>query len=42
MRESPLNREDDMAYMSCLGPDATCTWVNDLDRAEGGKFMQAT
>jgi hypothetical protein len=41
VHKSPLNQKDDLAYMSCLGPDATCTWANDLDRTEGLYFIQA-
>ena len=28
-------------YESCLGPDATCTWANDLDKTEAIKFINA-
>jgi uncharacterized sulfatase len=38
---SPLNTKADLAYESCLGPDATCTWANDLDKTEAIKFIQS-
>ena len=38
---STINTEAELAYLSCLGPDASCTWANDLDRTEGVGFIRA-
>jgi hypothetical protein len=36
VHEAPINTKADLVYMDCLGPHATCTWANDLDRTEVG------
>ena len=40
VHEAAINTKDDLAYMSCLGPHATCTWANDLDKNEGVAFIR--
>ena len=41
VHEAVINHKSDLAYMSCLGPHATCTWMNDLDRTEGVAFIRS-
>jgi hypothetical protein len=38
---STINKKSDLAFIPCLGPQSTCTWMNDLDRTEGVKFIKA-
>ena len=35
-----LNTDAELVYDTCLGPDATCTWMNDLDRIEALAFIE--
>lgn len=37
---SQLNRHADLQYSSCLGPNATCTWANDLDKTLALNFIR--
>jgi uncharacterized sulfatase len=40
VHDAPLNTKDELAYVECLGPNAKCTWTNDLDRTAGVAFIR--
>ena len=39
VHESPLNTKADLEFVPCLGPNASCTWANDLDKTEAINFI---
>eukprot|EP00729_Bicosta_minor_P005062 gene5062-26935_t len=39
VHEAPLNTPAELNFKSCLGPEQSCTWMNDLDRNEAVKFI---
>ena len=40
VHNAPLNTKDELVFIECLGPNAKCTWANDLDRTEGVAFIR--